>query len=331
VSDLFKKPDLTYIKDYSTDGQVSNEVQDESSLIDDSQEYDNQIKDLLDSLESLKSVLPMIPQEIADAILVPVSGVKYIVGTINPNDFDDSDNDLSIIISDKEKDPIDVIPSDIEDEEDLDLDLFPNIKTIEIISPNVSKLDRIRSEYSKSIISIVKDYVAKIEKSVGNYIINSLSTTGEVDKKVLSALNNPYKGKADDIKNKNFKHLSDLLIRSQIVRDQKVRLYRKLFDIDQTIMHIRACKTAFKLMERYYEADYGVNKDMTDVNSNTFLAESRAMYDKKYEENLYNLYKYLNSSVILINECLAISTKELQAKAVLYNKKLIKLEGTDKK
>jgi hypothetical protein len=55
------------------------------------------------------------------------------------------------------------------------------------------------------------------------------------------------------------------------------------------------------------------------------LDNVKIAYDKKYKENLFNLYKYLNSSVILINECFSMFIQEAQAKAILIKEEGIKL------
>jgi hypothetical protein len=56
---------------------------------------------------------------------------------------------------------------------------------------------------------------------------------------------------------------------------------------------------------------------MIDLKSNEMLLASNVSADKKYQESFLNLYKYLNSSVISINECLNNALGEAYAKAKL--------------
>ena len=62
------------------------------------------------------------------------------------------------------------------------------------------------------------------------------------------------------------------------------------------------------------------DNNFNEAISNKILGQSRIIYDKKYKQNFFNLYKYLNSSVILLNECFNMYLSEAQAKIILKEK-----------
>ena len=61
-----------------------------------------------------------------------------------------------------------------------------------------------------------------------------------------------------------------------------------------------------------------------DAISHKVLENCRFTYDNKYKENFINLYKYLNSSIELLKECLKMHSNEIQMKCILLKK-----EGND--
>ena len=76
----------------------------------------------------------------------------------------------------------------------------------------------------------------------------------------------------------------------------------------------------YKKDDEYYEEDYIDDNNFNEAISNKILGQSRIIYDKKYKQNFFNLYKYLNSSVILLNECFNMYLSEAQAKIILKEK-----------
>ena len=76
-------------------------------------------------------------------------------------------------------------------------------------------------------------------------------------------------------------------------------------------------------MLRYYSIEEVPQNTELDITSNVILKESQRVAKKKYMNSLYSLYKYLNSSVILMNESLKSLDKQ--------NKAMIQINLKDKK
>ena len=181
---------------------------------------------------------------------------------------------------------------------------------IDITDPLRKKSIVMGDKYRTDFLDIYKDYLEKLNNSIQSYMYTSLASLDMSDKN-----HNLESYSSVDINNKNLLHITDFLTKSSISFDQTVRLHKKLFDMDATILHVRGIKLAKKLIKRYYNIDKLDNDNDLALTSNILLLESKIVADKKYKENFYALYKYLNSSVILMNE----STQTLlkQNKSVL--------------
>ena len=184
-----------------------------------------------------------------------------------------------------------------------------------------SKPDLIDQEYKYDMTCIFTDYLNNVQNVISKYYTSLLGLCAELNVPSFLSLYNNYNGSSSHISDA-MKPMSDLVIRNQIILDQKVRMFKKIFDIDSMIINIRACKSGSELRKRYYTSDYVENDSFLSMMQNDLLSNTRQNFDNKYTDNLYNLYKYLNSSVILSKECLDMTLNTCQAKAAL-----IKNEG----
>ena len=318
AEDMLYKPNLTYSKNYYTEGNLY----DNSSNFDDSSSsITNKPADKIDRLEELRNEilnkLPMMPEDIVDAFLPPFYIINGIV-----QDLQNNKDDLPTL-PDKEEPEVIVIPGPDDDSDDESIlgevpdnpfdiekeDGFINIKIEE-----VPKDIELEVEYISDLTDIIKDYLEKYNAVYDTYINGALSFYSLSNHKDIKNIETK-----DLIKNTNLSHVSDFVTKSNISVKQKVRLANKMFDLDETIFHIRATKVANELRKRYYSNEKLEDKNILTKGANDLLKESRIISQKKYEENFYALYKYLNSSVIIFNECIGAVVKQRRALITLNN------------
>lgn len=315
--DIFYNPRLEYEKNYYTEGKIENEIGDEQISPERDTNKENVIKSLLEEIENKFSFLP---DEIKSAYLPPYYGMKDEYNRIveehnnippDPDpipDPDPEDPDPKPDIEYPEPDPK---PKD-EDYPplfDRDEDLY-----IDVIDPLADPVKIIKETYYVNFIDIYEDYLNKVKIATSNFIMTTL--------KAISI--NTIKGQllnysSKEIKNKNLLHLSDFLTKSDIILNQTMRLHKKLFQIDEIILHVRGIRIAKEQMIRYNSISEIDQKNFLDVDGNVILKESIRTAEKKYEEYLYALYKYLNSSVILLDESLKSVTKQNKAMIIINN------------
>lgn len=302
------KPSLTYKKNYQSEAVFNEE--DESILISDQieeQESDDLtiIKEKAVIVNTLKELLPKEINKIIEAVgdeivkVIEKETEKYIPfkkeEEIKVEDKTDKNNDNpsnDFLFDDSEEDTVDII-----------IDNTPNYELIESI-------------YKTDLVNVFKHYFVNLEKTLNNFSVELLLITNSAGITDLTILNNKYEGHTLDL-SKDLYALSDYIIKSQIVRDQQTRLASKLFTPQETMYKIKSLKVAADLKKRYEEIEYKPNKNFDSLIQNDILSQSKFVYEKKYKENLLNLYKYLNSTVILINDNLMSYLKEVEAKALL--------------
>lgn len=305
-NDILYRPDLNYDKKYDTEG-----YQEETPEL---EEYDKEsvIESLKENIDNIKAVLPLLPGDLIDMAKKPLTVIESVIGDLGDIEDKPVRNEESIVVIIGKKD---------DEEEDKYPDTFfrDDEDPFIIINNRKDKVTVIKETYDYDLASVIADYIDKLNKAMNDYINSLLSVTKAIEKSQYSKVINPYTGNTSAV-TKDYKHLSDLIIRSQLTRQMKTRLYNKRFNLDNSIAHIRSCKAGVEQKIRYYEASYQDGKAYTDLLSNRLLENSRMMYDKKYKQNFFNLYKYLNSSVILLDECFKMHINEAQAKIILMMK-----------
>lgn len=315
--DLLYRPELGYDKSYYTEGLFydQNKDKDESSTVPTGDDVDKEsiIEGLMNDLESK---IPYLPDEIFNTYFPPYIGMKEEYNKIveenkNKDDEDEDDDDG------KKPTYPPIIPEDEDDGDDGDgPSFFDRIDDVRLDSEEVieGKADIIKNNYYVDFLDIHEDYLNKMTIAIQNYIMTLIQAVSannfDVDEPDYST---------KKLKNKNLAHLSDFLIKSDITTGQTIRLHKKLFDIDETIVHIKSIRIAKEQAVRYNAIKKLEVNSALDKDSNILLQESKRVAEKKYEENFYSLYKYLNSSVILLDESLKTLTRQGKAKIIINN------------
>ena len=195
----------------------------------------------------------------------------------------------------------------------------PSKVSITILAPR-SKANIAYESYSKDSIDLQKNYLNKLQMLLHEYYQQMMMVMAQCNVSSIDNLTMDFDGKAVSVPvGSNLEHLRDEICRSQVERKQKINLFRKTHNVDQTIMHMRAWHAAEAERERYYSEQYGDSASYLDNEKNKILRDSRKKYDSRYEQTFYDMYKYLNSSVIITKDILDMSLNETKAKGALLN------------
>ena len=256
------------------------------------------------------------PDVITNSYLSPYIVLKSEFEKLEEPEEENSENNNSNNDEDEEKPDIEIEqtnPSDFPPIFDREDDFYIDIK-----DPEADKVEVIKKNYYYDFLDIYKDYLKKLNLSTDEYIDSVFTTTFGAQ---LTDYKTDYTTKT--IKNKQLSHLTDYILKSNVMLDQTMRLHSKLFQLDETILHIKNMKIAQQERLRYYNIQEIDQYTDLDTTSNIILKESRRVSDQKYMNSLYNLYKYLNSSVILMSESLNELDKQ--------NKALVEINLKDNK
>lgn len=303
-------PDIDYERNYDTTGKIDIKAENQQ------QQNKDLIEKLYENINNIENVLPLLPDN-TDKMLKPIITV---INKILPKD-------KVLEEPDRNKETIYLYPSDKAEETpkyDYPSSFFRDEPDPFVITvSNKNKPEIITNNYNYDLISIINDYLKKLYEDIINYFNNISIILAEVEGRNYSKIMSKYNISTEKV-SLNYKHLSDLIIKSQLSREMKTRLYNKMFNLDKTIIQIKTCKVGVEQRIRYYQSIYQSENTIENTISNRLLEKSRMEYDLKYKKNFTNLYKYLNSSEILFDECLCMCINEIQAKAIL-----IKEEGLD--
>lgn len=282
--DILYQPQIGYEKSYYTEGTFDDTTS-TTAVTTESTPSTVAIDSLIDQIDKN---LKWVPTSIKETYLSPYVALKEeYVNVLN-------NTTTTLEISEST-----VVESETSGDDDFPADAFDKGTDvyIDITDPQAKKADIAMDKYTQDFLDIYKDYLEKLNTSVQNYLYSTLAALNMTDEN-----HNLDSYATTDINNEDLLHLSDYLAKSNISYEQTIRLHKKLFDMDSTILHVRGIKLAEKLIERYYSIERLDNENDLAVSSNVLLTESQRIADKKYKENFYALYKYLNSSVILMNE-----------------------------
>lgn len=297
--DLLYQPQIGYEKKYYTKGDFKSSNQEVV--------YDNDDKNIpsivIEKLQNnIENNLKWIPDFIIDSYFSPFFVLKDEFN--NLKDFKKNEQESDVVIIDNNNNNDDDFPDDMFSKGQ---DIYIDIK-----DPLAEKTKIINEKYIIDFLDIYKNYLKKLDASIQNHIYTTLIALGMSDKNQdLDSI------ATKDIINENLHHVSDYLTKSNISLNQNVRLHKKLFEIDATILHLRQIKIAKALIERYYKIEKLQNNNDLALTSNILLLESKRIADKKYKENFYSLYKYLNSNVILLNESINMLSKQNKSLLIL--------------
>lgn len=294
---LSYNPNISYEKDfYSEKENISKQSFNNEEL-----EETNKIEDLENIIEDIEIGTAGLPDDMKDLI----AGVlDPIVDFIEDNK--DYLEDIEINEDNSEKE-------DYEDDTLIDDEV--NFIPIVNIIDNDNKIEDIKKTYKDNLIDLFKDYLVKIKAVLDNYWINlSVILIGkpiEYKRFILSDIQQDFKVSKDK------QHLLDLAMRSQIHKKSKISYASKIFPIDETLVHLRSLKLSTDLMLRYLEVNIDDMSTEYGVLSKAALDTCIVNYNNKYNLTYKSAYKYLNSSVELIDEILQLSIQEVKSKKYL--------------
>jgi hypothetical protein len=282
----------------------------------------DKLNDMKKKLDSLYTMAQGLPDMASETLTGTLSGISYITGLFNPDFVKNPDlSSIDVTINDSS----DYAGGDSYTSADYDIelpdDIFPDFDDAQItVTDGDTDSVRIEKEFATDLTNIFVDYVNKLNSSLSGYYVKFISAVGEAGmygkyKQLLKPISTGARIQVSP----GQQMLLDSVVKNEIVGDQKMRLQKKLYNTAGFVSAARSAILSKELRRRYYAMDYVVETSFADMNRNKMLSDMRLSYDAKYEKSLYDLYKYLNSSVILLNETLALQAATCEAKAALIN------------
>lgn len=321
---LLYRPILEPSKYYKSDADIEHLIEDipEASPFEEEPEFDERPKEIQESLESIedlvKRALPPQLRFFGETIekLHKRSKIVWKNGKIpnrkkeeyKPPEYKSKEPFRKREITRDKYSVTKDVPS-----------LFPSAPPVNIkLEIPRTLVQLIQDDYNRDQIELGQYYTHQIRIIMQKYFQQMLTTMADCGLSDMNDLTDDFDGDYVNVpKGKNLEHLRDGVVRSQIIRNQKIRLFKKTHSVDNTLMHLRSWHAAEQQRERYYQEKYGDSGTYIDSHSNALLREARADYDSAYKSSLYDMYKYLNSSAVNLSDILNMTIKEAQAKGAM--------------
>ena len=197
--------------------------------------------------------------------------------------------------------------------------IFPDPPPLSIsVKPPESIVDIVKTDYAKDQIHLDSFYTQRLQLVIQKYFQRILMSMADCGLENIDDITRNFDGEAVKIPpKKGLEHLRDHIVRSQVGRDQRERLFSKTHSVDKTLMHMRAWHAAEKARERYYGESYGDSGSFAGSHANALLRDNRKKYDQAYTSTLYNMFRYLDSSTQVMNDTLEMTANEAEAKSQL--------------
>ena len=348
------RPDInyqdTYESDFANKGYGSVQVKDDDS--------DNESIDIINSITNtfneVSKVIPLLPadlQTVINGVYKPVLDTwanlekrPYPKVIPDPDKVEWKDPDPKQIEVKDEGSIIDPIPEiiptpsgggegprDYEPDNDGMWDIDPPI-VVKITT--YDPIEIIQKEYIKNIADLFNYYVNRLKDIIYHYhsekvaavFAKKIGAQGNLINKTLKEaafLLNPITDNCSDIDKEN-KHLFDASLSMGEISKMKLQFLGNACPVEQTLFHLKNFKAIYCLRVRYTEIEAIDGSNKINAMSNNILKGMKASYDQKYDVAFANLYRYLNSSLDILEDVLNTELAGLKARRTLIEKGGIK-------
>lgn len=310
------RPSYGLNKHYESSGIIHKETNYDVGTIDKIET--SPLEKIENNLTYLKGVMDYIPNRYTDIVTTLINTLEFLFIQIDEDKIQnhgkqDKPKDADIIVKPPEDDGTNKSNNgSLIFNEDLP---FKEIKT----NPkNKTLVTNIR--YTNIILDIVTDNSNVLVDILNEYVTKLLKLLHENPNQTIQLFEKRYTYSTKECKDSNNKHVSDYIVKSQIIRDQKTRLMDKLINTSESLVRIKNCELARELLTRYYNEKLGDVTKQQELDMNLDLIQGQEQYRHKMKWSLYDLYKYLNSSAEMLKDCLELYLKEGEGKLLLAEK-----------
>ena len=201
-----------------------------------------------------------------------------------------------------------------------DDDLFAPATKIKIINEELEETERMKLEYTKNLADVIHHYTSQLKDLVcGFYMYRLSAITSIKDDFDASFLINEITSNNCSTKNET-RHLMDSALRNEVIGSNKLNFSLNTFTLEGTLYHLKNFSAIHEMRMRYANIEKAENNTMADSLSNKILNGNRDTYDKKYDLAYINLYKYLNGSLNILEDCMRTLETNMKSKETLLRK-----------
>lgn len=315
------KPHLEYTDEYTSDAaDIFNSQQEDSNIDTDNSIIDN----LIEQMEIIDSLIDKLPGGASDTIgEVFDQVIDFIEDELKDEIYDRVPEEIEWTITVDPGTPPEEDEGDDSDKEVDEENFWDPIDPFPIIKEEHTKEEVIQKEYIKNLTDLFDDYFVNMHNTLSNFWTNLVTAVLNKEADEIEMLVNNILLSSSDIKLQS-KHLLDSAIRNQVTRTMKLDYFSTIFNAEQTIEHLKQFKAIYELRLRYANIEKIDGNTKSNQMNNNILEGMRIVYDKKYDIAYENLFRYLKSSIDVLDDTLKTWLIEIKSKQTLIERKGIK-------
>lgn len=345
------RPNIEYQDTYESDynnSQYDTVDADNTISEDESIEITNSITNTFNELSKL---IPMLPAELQTAINNVYRPILDNWTELKDKPYPKKipDPDEPIWESNREPDPIEPwdpskkippFPPDypepgdsISDDNDYYIDndgIWDIDYPIRVIFPKYDPIKIIEKEFIKNVADLFKYYVNRLKDILYHYYSEKVAAVfgkkrnaqGNLISKTMNEVSfilDPIEDSCGDVEN-GLKHLFDAGLAMGETTMLKLHFLANVFPFDQTLLHLKNFKAVYLLRLRYASIDAVDGSNKVDAMSNNILKGMKISYNQKYDVAFMNLYRYLDSSLDILEDVINTELAGIRAKRTLIEK-----------
>lgn len=201
-----------------------------------------------------------------------------------------------------------------------DDDLFRPATNRRIEYEVIDEVEKMKMEYIKNLAEVIHHYTSNLKDLILEFFMNKMSALcSATDAQDISFIVNEITENNCSTSDQ-LRHLMDSALRNEVISTNKLHFSLNTFSLESTLYHLKNFNAVQELRLRYAEIEKLENNEMVDSTSNNILNGVRDMYDKKYDLAYINLYKYLNGSLNILEDCLRTMETSTKSKETLIRK-----------
>ena len=201
-----------------------------------------------------------------------------------------------------------------------DDDLFRPATNRRIEYEVIDEVEKMKMEYIKNLAEVIHHYTSNLKDLILEFFMNKMSALcSATDAQDVSFIVNEITENNCSTSDQ-LRHLMDSALRNEVISTNKLHFSLNTFSLESTLYHLKNFNAVQELRLRYAKIEKLENNEMVDSTSNNILNGVRDMYDKKYDLAYINLYKYLNGSLNILEDCLRTMETSTKSKETLIRK-----------
>ena len=201
-----------------------------------------------------------------------------------------------------------------------DDDLFVPSTNRKVVYETIEKTEQYKLEYTKNMADLIHFYTSRLKGIVSDYYLYLFSSFSVISSaEDMAFLHNqltPITSQVTD----GMRHVMDTALRNEVVGANKMHFCINTFTLEGTLYHLKNLRAIQELRLRYAQIDKQENIESPDSMSNKMLNSMTDMYSAKYDVAYINLYKHLNGSLRITEDCAKTLMSCLKAKETIIRK-----------